>query len=199
MAQGSSLRSPEVLTPSLKRRDAEEEDHEVSTHTSWGGRGKRGVPPAAAAESVPNKRKRVQVSLLPQCQLLQGPYMVVLCSRFHVVHRLVRQTRGVCQARLQFLDESPKDMRRRGLMDAGDADGADALLSLAAMTRDADDDNLPGLKLPASAQRELEEKLESLAAQAVEAGPCVRDRPKRNRTTPAKVDVCSLALAFSCR
>lgn len=71
-------------------------------------------------------------------------------------------------------------------MDAGDADGADALLSLAALANAEEDDDLPGLKLPASAQRELEEKLESLAAQAAEAAP---SRPRRSRTTPAKADV----------
>lgn len=71
-AQGVSLRSPDVLTPSQKKRDAEEEDIEVSTHTSWGGRGKRGAVPATAAET-PNKRRRVQVregrccSLFPAC------------------------------------------------------------------------------------------------------------------------------------
>lgn len=71
-AQGLSLRSPDVLTPSQKKRDAEEEDIEVSTHTSWGGRGKRGAVPATAAET-PNKRRRVQVreghccSLFPAC------------------------------------------------------------------------------------------------------------------------------------
>ena len=72
--QGSTLRSPEVLTPSFKKRDAEEEDHEVSTHTSWGGRGKRGVAPSALAESVPSKRKRVQVK----------PSLVVACM--HDLH-----------------------------------------------------------------------------------------------------------------
>jgi hypothetical protein len=62
-AQGVSLRSPDVLTPSQKKRDAEEEDVDVSTHTSWGGRGKRGAVPAVALEAPPGKRRRVQVLL----------------------------------------------------------------------------------------------------------------------------------------
>ncbi|BDA45560.1 probable protein lin-9 homolog at C-terminar half [Coccomyxa sp. Obi] len=61
-AQGVSLRSTDVLTPSQKKRDAEEEDVEVSTHTSWGGRGKRGAVPATATET-PSKRRRVQARL----------------------------------------------------------------------------------------------------------------------------------------
>ena len=58
-----SLRSPDVLTPSQKKRDAEEEDVDVSTHTSWGGRGKRGAVPAVALEAPSSKRRRVQVLL----------------------------------------------------------------------------------------------------------------------------------------
>lgn len=56
------LRSPDVLTPSQKLREAEEEDVDVSTHTSWGGRGKRGaVPATTVVEPQSTKRRRVQV------------------------------------------------------------------------------------------------------------------------------------------
>ncbi|KAK9904239.1 hypothetical protein WJX75_007439 [Coccomyxa subellipsoidea] len=147
-AQGVSLRSPDVLTPSQKKRDAEEEDVDVSTHTSWGGRGKRGAVPAVALEAPPGKRRRVQ-------------------------------------ARLQFFDDTPKESRRRGLVDAGDADGADALLSLAALANEAA--NMPLPPLPELAARELESKLNDLAAQASEPS-AVRDRPRRISKAPPRAD-----------
>lgn len=69
-ARGASLRSPEVLTPSQKRRDAEEEDADLGAHTSWGGRGKRGgVAPPPIIEAPPpstGKRKRAQVPAPPR-------------------------------------------------------------------------------------------------------------------------------------
>ncbi len=75
-------------------------------------------------------------------------------------------------------------MRRRGLMDAGDADGADALLSLAALANEAA--NMPLPPLPESVTRELESKLDDLAAQAAEPR---NERPRRARTAPARADV----------
>ncbi|EIE20316.1 hypothetical protein COCSUDRAFT_67577 [Coccomyxa subellipsoidea C-169] len=148
-AQGVSLRSPDVLTPSQKKRDAEEEDVDVSTHTSWGGRGKRGAVPAIALEAPSAKRRRVQ-------------------------------------ARLQFYDDAPRETRRRGLVDAGDADGADALLSLAALANEAA--NMPLPPLPELAARELESKLNDLAAQAAEPSSALRDRPKRASKPPPRAD-----------
>ena len=93
------------------------------------------------------------------------------------------------QARLQFLEEERP--RRRGYgMDAGDADGADALLSLAALANDAM--GFPtGVCLPEAATRELEAKLEAAtaAAEAAQADGNAKDRPKRQRREPLRADV----------
>lgn len=99
---------------------------------------------------------------------------------------------GVVQARLQFFDDTPKESRRRGLVDAGDADGADALLSLAALANEAA--NMPLPPLPELAARELESKLNDLAAQASEPS-AVRDRPRRTSKAPPRADV----RPFSCK
>lgn len=80
-------------------------------------------------------------------------------------------------------------------MDAGDADGADALLSLAALANDAMGDyggGVPGL--PEAATRELEAKLEAAtaaaeAAAAQQADAAAHERPKRQRREPLRADV----------
>ncbi len=70
--EGRSLRSPEVLTPSQKLREAEEDEaaaaavEDTPHHTSWGGRGRRGATGPSQlypADSLPAKRKRAQVCL----------------------------------------------------------------------------------------------------------------------------------------
>lgn len=78
-------------------------------------------------------------------------------------------------------------------MDAGDADGADALLSLAALANEAANIALP--PLPASAARELESKLDDLAKQAgAEPSSSGRERPKRHTKPPPRADVSSVSL-----
>lgn len=73
-------------------------------------------------------------------------------------------------------------------MDAGDADGADALLSLAALANEAANIALP--PLPASAARELESKLDDLAKQAgAEPSSSGRERPRRHTKPPPRADV----------
>ena len=64
--EGRSLRSPEVLTPSQKLREAEEDEaaaEDTPHHTSWGGRGRRGAsgPSGLYSPDMSSKRKRAQV------------------------------------------------------------------------------------------------------------------------------------------
>lgn len=80
-AERRLLRSPEVLTPSQKLRDAEEDEAAAEEtplhHTSWGGRGRRGASGPStlyAPDAAQPKRKRAQVRGLPSvcnavCQL----------------------------------------------------------------------------------------------------------------------------------
>ncbi|CAL5228881.1 g12095 [Coccomyxa viridis] len=148
--EGRSLRSPEVLTPSQKLREAEEDEaaaaavEDTPHHTSWGGRGRRGATGPSQlypADSLPAKRKRAQ-------------------------------------ARLSFTHIGGPESSRRAGMDAGDADGADALLSLAKLANAESS----GILMEEDIDLQQDTYMDQIDT------PSIAARPRRSAKPPPKAD-----------